>query len=101
MQFLLKDETTTKEQLAETAQQSAEYFSACFQSDSLDTSSIIKMLTQLSEGRKELAIHIGLLHYCQLFNHDLPRCYMKIAENNAAYDYYCQELINCLNNLYQ
>ena len=99
MQFLLKDETITTEQLTETAQQSAKYFSDCFQKDSLDTISIIKILTLLIEDRKELAVHIGLLHYCRLFNHDLPWRYMKIAENNAAYDYYCRELTNCLANL--
>lgn len=91
--------TITLKQAKEIAQQSAKYFFHNFEQDELDITTIIEMLTDLCTEHKELAIHFGLVGYCQLYKHDLPQHYLEIASEGDAYDYYCKELTDCLLSL--
>ncbi len=82
----------TYEQIEETAKQSAKHFLFCFSQDNLDVIAIVNMMEKLCAAHKELGVHLGLLRYCKLFEHDLPEHYMEITANNNVYDHYCHEL---------
>ncbi len=92
MELWINNKMMTNEQITEIAQQSSKHFLFCFEQDDLDVISIIEMLVQCCREHKELAIHVGLIHYCKLYHRDLPEHYKEIAADNGAYDDYCKKL---------
>ena len=92
MQISVIRRNMTREQIDETARQSAKHFLFCFSQDNLDIMELTNMMKRLCDAHKELAVHLGLLRYCKLFKHDLPEHYMEIVANNDTYDHYCHEL---------
>lgn len=96
MQLSINNRIMTNEHITDIAQQSAIHFLRCFEQDDLDVLELIEMLEQCCRERKELAIHIGLLHYCKLYHRCFPEHYTEIATDNDTYDYYCRKLTSQL-----
>lgn len=92
MQSTIYSKMLTDNLIDEVARQSARHFLLCFEQDGLDVHEIIEMLAQCCREHKELAIHIGLLHYCKLYRRSFPEHYIEIADDNDAYDIYCEKL---------
>lgn len=99
MIYLIKTPKLTKQQISELSYESAKYFLQCFEQDGLDVVGTVSLLSDCCMKNNNMAIHLGFLRYCKLFNRTLPQMYMAIVANNKTYDYYCQELTHNLNSM--